>query len=422
MPHQSPPPSLDSLTCPQCGASIPLTAALQHELAERVGKELASQQDQLKRREETLRFKEDDIDRRVHEQVEEHRSALEKDLMAKAKAAVALDVKDLTEQVKEKEQQLSESRQKELDLRRRERELEDKHKALELEVERRLGDVRRMVEEETTQRVQQEQRLREAEKDKQIADMLRQIDDLKRKAEQGSQQTQGEVMELELEQLLKASFPYDDIQPVAKGKPGADVLHRVFNQSGIPCGIIIWESKRTKNWSEPWITKLKDDQRAAQAEIAVIVTEVLPKDIRLFAIREGIWVTNYVAALGLATALRQSLIHVALTRLAVKGKDEKMEVLFTYLTGPEFRQRVEVIFETFTTMKTDLEKEKLIYTKQWSKREKQIARIMGNTAGMYGDLEGLIGESMQSIPALEPGPEDDLISEEQVSTAVELSL
>ena len=420
MAHQSASPSLDSLTCPQCGSSIPLTDALQHELAERVGQELARQQQQLKRQEDALRLKEEAIEPRVRAQVEERRSALEKALMAKAKEETALAVKDLTAQVKEKEQQLSESRQKELELRRRERELEDKHKAFELEVERRLGDERRKVEEATTQRVQQEQRLREAEKDKQIADMLRQIDDLKRKAEQGSQQTQGEVMELEMEQLLKATFPYDDIQPVAKGKPGADVIQRVFNKSGLPCGSIIWESKRTKHWSDPWITKLKDDQREAQADIAVIVSEVLPKDITLFAPRDGVWVTTYAAFPGLATALRESLIQVALTRLAVKGKDEKMEVLFTYLTGPEFRQRVEVIFETFTTMKTDLDKEKLIYTRQWAKREKQIARIIGNTAGMYGDLQGLIGESMQPIPALESGQDDDGVLEDQAPMGADL--
>ena len=151
--------------------------------------------------------------------------------------------------------------------------------------------------------------------------------------------------------------------------------------------------------------KAKDDQREAKADIAIIITETLPKDITLFGVKEGVWVTGYPCFLGLAQAVRSQLIAVALMRKANEGKDEKMEVLFNFLTGPEFRNRVQAITETFISMQTDLDKERAVSARQWAQREKQIQRVLLNTAGMYGDLQGLIGPSMQAIPALEAGEE-----------------
>ena len=189
------------------------------------------------------------------------------------------------------------------------------------------------------------------EKDQTITAMQRQIEELKRRAEQGSQQLQGEVQELELEAILTAKFPRDTIQPVAKGEFGGDVLHRVMGPLNQICGTILWESKRTKNWSDGWLPKLREDQRAAKAEIAIIISQVLPKDIDTFGFTGGVWVADPKVALPVAMALRQTLIEVAAARHACEGQQTKMEMVYGYLTGPRFRQRVQAIVEAFSSMK-----------------------------------------------------------------------
>jgi hypothetical protein len=184
------------------------------------------------------------------------------------------------------------------------------------------------------------------------------------------------------------------------------VVHTVYTPTGYRCGTIIWESKRTKRWDDGWLGKVKDDQREAKGDVAVIITETLPKDIKMFGVKEDLWVTSYACLPGIAQALRSQVVAVALMRKAGQGKDEKMEVLFNFLTGPEFRNRVQAITETFFNMKADLDRERLVYERHWNQREKQIHRVLRNTAGMYGDLQGLIGPSMLAIPALEEGEED----------------
>ncbi len=237
--------------------------------------------------------------------------------------------------------------------------------------------------------------------------MKKQIDELKRKSEQESQQTQGEVLELDLENILKKSFTHDNIEPVPKGIKGADVLHKVHSPSGQFCGTIVWETKRTKAWSDKWIAKIKEDQRRVKGEIAVILTTVLPKDVRSFAHINGIWVTDYSSMVELATAIRMGLIEVAKTKQAAVGKKEKMEVVYNYLSGSDFKQKVEAIVEAFKAMKEDLEKEKKAFSKSWAKREKQLELVITNTAGMYGDIHRIIGTSLPEIKLLEIESEDD---------------
>ena len=239
------------------------------------------------------------------------------------------------------------------------------------------------------------------EKEQTIAAMQKQIEDLKRRAEQGSQQLQGEVQELELENLLRGKFPFDAIEPVPKGEYGGDVLHRVVGAGGQPGGTILWEFKRTKNWSDAWLVKLRGDQRAAKAEIAVIVSQILPKGVETFELVEGVWVTHPRAALPVAMVLRQSLLELALARQTTEGQQTKTDMVYQYLTGPRFRQRVEAIVEAFSTMQEDLDKERKVIMKQWAKREEQIMRVMGATVGMYGDLQGIAGKSLQEIEGLE---------------------
>jgi hypothetical protein len=232
-------------------------------------------------------------------------------------------------------------------------------------------------------------------------DLKRQIDEWKRKAEQGSQQTQGEVVELEIENNLRAWFPYDEIEEVKKGVKGGDVLHKVRDGYGRECGVILWESKHTKAWQAGWISKLKEDQREAKAELAVIASKVLPAEIKNFGDIEGVYITNYESIFGVATVLRTQLIRLYAARQSMIGKNEKLEVIWTYLHGTQFKQRVEAIFESFTSMKENLDKEKKAMNRLWAEREKQIEQVINNTGGMYGDLQGLLGGSMPTIRSLE---------------------
>lgn len=247
----------------------------------------------------------------------------------------------------------------------------------------------------------EEHRLKDREYEKKLADMGKQVTDLQRKLDEGPQQTVGEVQELELEDILHANFQFDSLEPVPKGVRGGDILQGVRNELGRECGTILWESKRTKNWSDGWIQKLKDDQRAAKADLAVIFSAVLPKNLNNFGFVEGVWVTDFSSIVGLATTLRTNLIQLAQARSALIGKSDKMELLYNYLSGPEFKRRVEAIAESFIAMKQDLDAERRATEKAWAKREKQIYRIVQNTAGMYGDLQGITGATLPELKILE---------------------
>jgi hypothetical protein len=393
------------IICPYCHKEIPLTEALSHQIKEELRKEFDAEvkkkEQELAQKEQVLIKKEKAMEEEFARKLKLEKTRLEEELNQKAKESVALELKDLNEQIKEKEQKLQESQRAELEFRKQRRELEEKQKSTELEIARKLDEEREKIREETMKSVSEQQRLKDLDKDKKISDMLKQIEELKRKAEQGSQQMQGEVLELELEEILTNSFPFDQIEPVAKGKKGADILQKVHNQHGQFCGSIIWESKRTKLWNEAWIEKLKDDQREAKAEIAVLATTALPKEVNHFALINGVWVTNYSLAVCLAVSLRMNLIQVASAKMSAIGKYEKMEVLYGYLSGPEFGQRVEAIANAFVSMKNDLDQEKRAMNKIWAKREKQIDRVINNISGMYGDMQGIIGASLPQLKSLE---------------------
>jgi hypothetical protein len=326
---------------------------------------------------------------------------LEERVRKETQESIGIELKDLKYQVEEKDRKLKEALDNELRMRQQQRNLEEREKNVQLEVQRKLDEGNKKIWASAASKFNEDHRLKDAEKDKKIADMLQQIEDLKRKAEQGSQQTQGEVLEIELENLLRATFRSDDIQPVPKGIKGADVIQKVYTKLGNFCGTILWESKQTKSWSDTWLQKLKDDQREVKANLAVIVSIALPKNIKTIGLMEGIWITDFSTVVGLATALREGMIEVARTKASLVGKNEKMEHVYAYLSGQEFRQRIEAVVESFVNMKSDLDAEKRSMEKIWSKREQQITRVIKNTAGLYGDLQGIIGVALQPIAKLE---------------------
>lgn len=409
-----------TIICPSCKTEVRLTESLAAPLIESTRRayeeRLAKKDIDIEARAASLREGElalskakealdEQIAARMHDErvriaAEEHkraRLAVATDLEQKIKETAALE--DL---LKQREEKLAEAQRAQAEVIRKERELDDARRELELTIEKRIADGLGAARDGARKEAEEELRLKIMEKEQTIAAMQRQIEDLKRKAEQGSQQLQGEVQEIALEALLSAKFPQDSIQPVPKGEHGGDVLQRIVGPLGQPCGTILWESKRTKNWSDGWLAKLREDQRAAKAEIAVIVSQALPKEVETFDLVGKVWVTHPRAALPIAATLRHSLIELALARLASEGQQSKMEMIYQYLTGPRFRQRVQAIVEAFSSMQEDLDKEKRVITRQWAKREEQIERVMQATLGMYGDLQGIAGKGLQEIEGLEP--------------------
>lgn len=374
------------ITCPHCSQNFELSQAVSSQIREQLKGEMAK-----------------DLEAELHKRLSQEAKKLEEAATKKAKDELAVELEDLKSQVEEKAKQAAELQARELEIRKEKRALEEQKQTMELEVARKLDTERRRVEEETAKRILEEKRLADMEKEKQLADLKAQIEDLKHKAEVGSQQSRGEIQELDLEDMLRATFSSDDVTPVGKGVLGADVIQHVRNRYGKLCEKIVWESKRTKHWSDQWVDKLKDDSRKMSGFVSVIVSQTLPEGVNGFGYYNGVWVTDYHSVIGLATALRMQIIHVCHVRDSMTGKDEKMSLLFDYLTSHQFRSRVEAIVETFQSMRTDLDKEKEAMRRLWAKREKEIERITENTIGMYGEMQGLIGSGMPSIQALELG-------------------
>lgn len=412
-----------TITCPKCSTEIKLTESLAAPLLaatkRQFEQQIAQKDQEVAAREAALRAKEKqvadarrELDQQVADQVAEQlkgeRARLIAEESRKAKLAAASELEGKTRELTElqdvlraKDQKLAEAQKAQAELLKKERELDDAKREFELNVQKQVQAGLDSARQQARKEAEEGLKLKVMEKDQTIASMQQKIEELKQKAEQGSQQLQGEVQELELESLLRSKFPFDTVDPVPKGEFGGDVLQRVVGPAGQASGTILWESKRTKNWSDGWLAKLREDQRTAKAEIAVIISHALPKGVEAFDVIEGIWVATPRVALPLATILRQSLIEVSTARAVSEGQQTKTEMVYQYLTGPRFRQRVEAIVEAFSSMQDDLDKERKVITKQWAKRQEQIERVMQGTIGMYGDLQGIAGKSLQEIQGLE---------------------
>lgn len=322
------------------------------------------------------------------------------------------ELKSLQEGNKAKEEALAKARGGELDLRRQLREAEDAKKNAEVEYQRKLDAERKRIAEQERTVAGEEADRRVAQMKTQMEQAQREAADLKRKLEQGSQQVQGEALELGLESMLREAFPLDRLEEVPKGITGADILQRVCSPSGQTCGTIIWEIKQTKAWQPAWLQKLKDDQRAVGAEIAVIVTATMPKDCtEPFMRQNDVWITCVAAARPVAEAMRATLVEMHKLRQANAGRSEKMEVLYNYVCSPQFAQRMKAVVDSAAAMRKELEEEKRAYGRIWQKRERQIDRLTGGMVAIVGDLQG-IGEGalpqLESIAALpRPGGADD---------------
>ncbi len=407
-----------TIKCPNCSTEIHLTEQLAAPLIAVTRKKfeqaLSAKDAEVAKREAEIRGQKAALDKEkaslsdeIAARVAAERERISAEENKKAKLLAASDIEqknkqlaDLQDVLRERDGKLAEAQKAQADLIRKQRELDDAKREMDLTIEKRvqesLGDVRQKARQEAEDGL----KLKVLEKEEQISSMQRQIEDLKRKAEQGSQQLQGEALELELEKTLRGKFPRDLIEPVPKGEFGGDVLQRVMGPLDQPCGTILWESKRTKNWSDGWLAKLRGDQRAAKADMALLVSNALPKDVVGFDLIDGVWVVESRCAIPVAIALRQSLMELASARHARVGQETKMEMVYDYLTGPRFRHRVEAIVEKFTDMQADLDRERKAMTRLWAKREAQIKGVIEATVGMYGDVQGIAGKALDEIDAL----------------------
>jgi len=408
-----------TIICPQCKTEIKLTESLAAPLLESVKRDyeqrlsqkdadMTQREQALADRTQALEKAKANLDQQVAQKLQQERVRIAAEEQQKARLAFGNDLDQKTKEIygleeilKQNNAKLADAQKAQVELIRKQRELDDAKRELDLTIEKRVQADLSSERDKAKKEAEEELKLKVMEKDQTITAMQRQIEDLKRRAEQGSQQLQGEVQEMELEALLAAKFPRDTIQPVPKGEFGGDVLQRVIGPLNQSCGTILWECKRTKNWSDGWLPKLREDQRTAKAEIAVIVSQALPKDVETFGFVDGVWIADPKVALPVALSLRQTLIEVASARQAAEGQQTKMEMVYGYLTGPRFRQRIQAIVEAFSSMREDLDREKKAITRQWAKREEQIDRVMNATVGMYGDLQGIAGKTLQEIEGLE---------------------
>ncbi len=407
-----------TITCPNCRHEIKLTESLAAPLIEATKRQfeqrIAQKETEVSQREAALRDQQaalakarEGIEEQVAAKVKTERAAVAAAEQKKAREALADEIAKaqqekaaVDELLKQRDAKLIEAQKTQVEMLKKQRELDDACRELELTVERRVQESLTSVRDSAKKQAEDELKLKVTEKELQIASMQRQIEELRRKAEQGSQQQQGEALELELEALLRAKFPRDTIEPVAKGEHGGDIMQRVCGPAGQCCGSILWESKRTKNWSDGWLAKLRGDQRAAKAELAIIVSQALPKEVETFDLVEEVWVVAPRALIPLAVALRNQLIAVACERQTGQGQQTKMEMIYQYLTGSRFRQRVQAILEKYTEMRRDLDKERSTMNRLWAKREEQIRCVIESTAGMYGDLQGIAGQTLPEIEGL----------------------
>ena len=411
--------------CPKCGNEFALREGISTQTVDRYAedyeKTLAAQKSVLET--EARKRAEKDSAARVEavkaELIEAQRLAKEsreqvekvrQDTKKSAREEFETELKSSREDMAAKAVALEKARQAELDLRKKLREAEDARNGIELEYQRKLDAERKQI-------VETERAAANANADRQVGQMKEQLEqarreaeDMRRKLEQGSQQVQGEALEAGLENLLRSAFPLDSIEEVPKGIRGADLLHRVRSPSGQVCGTIVWEAKQTKGWQQGWLAKLKEDQRAVGAEIAVLVTSVMPKDVQhTFTRQEDVWITRFSAVRPVAEALRTTLVEVHKQRQANAGRDEKMALLYNYICSPQFAQKLKAIVDGFSTMQADLEAEKRAMTKHWSRREKQIARLTAGTVSIVGDLQGIGEEALPQLEAIAalPDLEDD---------------
>jgi hypothetical protein len=402
----------DLIKCPECRAEIPLTEVISHQIEEQLAAQLAREladkerafEAEQAKREAAFAAESAERETALRREFEEAQAKREAELERRAAANVATELADLDARVKEQDAQIRAAHERELELRKQKRKLDDEKAKLDLEFARRLDEERTKIALEARQAANEAHELVLRQKDLQTEQLKRQIKELQESAEQTRAGLIGEAQEREIEDVLRERFRADVIEPVKSGVRGADVLQRVFSPRGDCCGQILWESKRAQNWSSTWVAKLKADQAAAGADVAVLVCQALPSDVRHMEIVDGIWVVRYAYVSCIAQALREALIGIAHARSIDANRNDSLHEIYDYLTSSDFNRRVRTMVEAFIEMKADLDSERRSMERMWNKRAKQLDALALNTAGMYGELEALVGTALPPIEMLELPP------------------
>lgn len=379
---------MNKIICPSCETEIEISEAFRHQFE---GSILAKAETKHKDELEKLKV---EIAQKAEKKVKEE---------------LELKFKDSQNELEESKKQSREFREQLLELTKQLRLLQKKDGDRELEMQKKLSLEEEKIRADAQKKAEDEQKLKILEKEKQLQDALKANEEMRRKLQQGSQQTQGEAFELDFENKLKTEFPNDKVLEVVKGTKGGDIMQEVWDRNGNKCGVILWELKNTKSWSEQWVEKLKKDQRESKSDYAVIVSEALPSGTDTAKYHKNVWITRQSFVIGLACALRMNLIQISMAKRASEGKKEKTDLLYSYLSGTEFRLRIEAIIDAFTNMQNEIEKEKRYFSNKWARDEKNIRQVIDNTYGMHGDLKGIVGNVLPQIKDL------DLLTENQLS-------
>jgi len=419
--------TINQITCPNCGhhfhAEQALAKQIEAEVTVRVQKDADERKKQLDDAEQKLRNLQKNLvaekaqmEETMKANMIKEKNILEQQLRKELGEEVLKDnatmMDSMRADLEKKNKENQELKLKEVELMRAEQKLKDVEQEMKLTFEKQMLEQKKVMAEEIQKAADEQNQAKNREKDAQMEQLRKQIDEMKRKAEQGSMQLQGEAQELFLEDLLKSAFPFDLIEEVGKGVRGADVIQTVRNNQGRDCGTIIYEAKNTKAFSDGWIDKLKGDLRGQKADLAVLVTSTMPKDMTTFGMKDGIWICTFEQIKGLSVVLRDGLIKVTEAKGAEENRGEKMQMLYSYLTGNEFRQQIEAIVEAFSSMQSALNKEKIAMAKIWKEREKQIDKVIESTTGLYGSIKGIAGSAVSDIKALELDTDDELLLEE----------
>lgn len=410
------------ITCPSCAAHFEPTDAIaqsiEREMRSKMEVEWRKRMDslnaeklQLEQFQKKLQLEKEAQDaefrRKVDDACREREAVIEKDLKNKLSSDFHNQLRLLQETNKEREEQLKAARQKELDYLRQVKEMEDLKAKMEIETQKillaernKMAEELKMQENERYKLREQEHEMKLRELEKQLADQKKLAEEALRKAQQGSMQLQGEVQELALEALLRQAFPFDKISEVGKGVRGADCVLTVRNAFGQECGCIIFESKRTQNFGADWIDKLKNDMVACSAEIAVLVTQAMPKDMDRFGEKQGVYVCSFAEVKSLVGVLRQAVLKVHEAKKSQENKGDKMVMLYDYLTGSEFMSQWNTMRDSFKNFRATLQKEREDFEKNWKKKEKLLDVIISNSLQISGSLEGISGMESMNWSAL----------------------
>ena len=419
------------IKCPNCNHAFQMEDAVSEEykkeLREKMKEHMKKVDEDFVRRQEEFSKKEQALVQQMQQKDQEYanklsqeklklQQSLEEGLRKSISADFENQLRILQQTNKDNEIKLQESRNIQLEYLRKEQELKNKEQELEIQVQKQLLTERERITEEIRKLEEQkvnaretEQQLKMKEMEKQLDSQKKLIDEMKRKAEQGSMQMQGEVLELLLEDLLKHAFPFDEIQEVGKGVKGADCIQVIRNQFGQECGKIIYESKRTQHFSADWIEKLRIDMRTQDADIAVIVTQAMPKDMEQFGERNGVWICTFAEVRALAHILRDSIIRIFVATKSQENKGDKMHLLYDYLTGREFAEQWKAIREGFLSMKISIQKERDAMEKLWKAREKNLEKVLLNAAHIRGSIEGIAGQDSIDLNLLDEEDKDNLL-------------